>query len=98
MKKTISTTDLASKTCKRGHTGQYVMRKGGSSACKACVRSSMLRYRGVEEVKLARLKEASTQRLAELTTAIAKLRLELELSEAEHDFLSKRLALLGATK
>jgi hypothetical protein len=58
----------------------------------------MLRYRGVEEVKLARLKEASTQRLAELTTAIAKLRLELELSEAEHDFLSKRLALLGATK
>jgi hypothetical protein len=98
MKKPISTADLASKTCKRGHTGQYVMRKGGSSACKACVRSSMLRYRGVEEAKLGRLKEASTQRLAELTTTIAKLRLELELSEAEHDFLSKRLALLSATK
>lgn len=58
----------------------------------------MLRYRGVEEAKLERLKEASTQRLEELATTITKLRLELELSEAEHDFLSKRLALLGASK
>jgi hypothetical protein len=98
MKKTTSTADLASKTCKRGHTGQYVMRKGGSSACSACARSSMLRYRGVEEAKLERLKEASTQRLVELDTTIAKLKLELELSESEHEFLSKRLALLGITK
>lgn len=57
-----------------------------------------MRYRGVEEAKLERLKEASTQRLDELATAITKLKLELELSEAEHDFLTKRLALLGATK
>lgn len=98
MKKQVTTADLASKICKRGHTGQYVLRKNGSSACSACLRSSMLRYRGVEEAKLERLKEASTQRLAELDSTIAKLRLELELSEAEHDFLSKRLALLGATK
>ena len=98
MKKTITTADLATKTCKRGHTGQYVMRKGGSSACKTCTRSSMLRHRGVDEAKLAKLRESSEERLAELTTTIAKLRLELELSEVEHDFLSKRLALLGATK
>jgi hypothetical protein len=58
----------------------------------------MLRHRGVDEAKLAKLRESSEERLAELTTTIAKLRLELELSEVEHDFLSKRLALLGATK
>jgi hypothetical protein len=98
MKKTTTPIDLASKTCKRGHTGQYVMRKGGSSACKACVRSSMLRYRGVEEAKLTKLKEASEQRLAELEANITKLKLELALSESEYDFLSKRLALLNTTK
>lgn len=98
MKKTISTADLATKTCKRGHTGQYFLRKDGSSACKSCTRSSMLRHRGVDEAKLAKLREASQQRLAELETAITKLRLNLELSETEYEFLSKRLAILDTAK
>ena len=98
MKTTISTADLATKTCKRGHTGQYVLRKGGSSACRTCTRSSMLRHRGVEEAKLAKLRDSSQERLAELETSIAKLRLNLELSETEYEFLSKRLAILDTAK
>jgi hypothetical protein len=58
----------------------------------------MLRHRGVEEAKLAKLRDSSQERLAELETSIAKLRLNLELSETEYEFLSKRLAILDTAK
>lgn len=98
MKKTISTADLATKTCKRGHTGQYYLRKDGSSACKGCTRLSVARYRGVDEAKVQKLREDSAERLSELETRITKLRLELELSEAEYEFHTKKLALISKVK
>lgn len=59
---------------------------------------SLARHRGVDEAKAQKLRESSIERLAELEKAISKLRLELQLSETEHEFLSKRLAILNTTK
>lgn len=98
MRPAVDTAELATRTCKRGHTGEYVARTNGGAACKSCVKSSMAKYRGAEEVKLSRLRENSEERLAELERIIPKLRLELELSQAEYDYLSRQLVILGITK
>ena len=98
MKTTISTADLATKTCKRGHTGQYVLRSNGTSACRTCSNDSTLRHRGVEEARAAKLRRRSKERLAELDVTVAKLRVQLQLAETEHDFLTKTLAILDKTK
>jgi hypothetical protein len=58
----------------------------------------MARYRGVEEAKISRMKESSQERFAELESLIPKLRLGLELAEAEYEFLSKQLVILGVSK
>jgi len=98
MRTTISTADLSTKTCKRGHTGEYVLRNDGSSACKSCLRISTNRHRGSEEARILKLREHSEERIAELEVAIAKLRVQLQLAETEHDFLAKTLAILDTTK
>jgi len=98
MRKTISTADLSTKTCKRGHTGEYVLRRDGSSACKSCLRISTNRHRGSEEARILKLREHSEERIAELEVAITKLRVQLQLAETEHDFLAKTLAILDTTK
>lgn len=98
MKTTTSTADLSTKTCKRGHMGEYFRQKNGSSVCRACTKGAMARYRGVEEAKISRMKESSQERFAELESLIPKLRLGLELAEAEYEFLSKQLVILGVSK
>ncbi len=99
MKKAISTADLATKVCKRGHIGDYILRSNGSSACKSCVRISVVRYnRGTNEIKRERLIEDSQERLTDLEKRIQGLKVELELSETEYEFLKKRLAILETTK
>lgn len=98
MKKTITTADLAKKVCKRGHAGEYVLRKDGSSACRSCSRLSSENHRGAHEARATKLREKSTERLAELEGVIEKLRIQLELAETEKNFLTKTLAILDTTK
>lgn len=98
MRKTITRADLAKKVCKRGHEGEYVLRKDGSSACRSCSRLSSENHRGAHEAKATKLREKSTERLAELNITIDRLRLQLEIAEAEKNFLTKTLALLNTAK
>lgn len=98
MKKTITPEDLATKTCKRGHTGQYVLRKGANPACRACSKISYENYRGAPEARATKQREKATERLSELSGVIEKLRVELALAEAEKNFLTKTLEILNTTK
>jgi hypothetical protein len=59
----------------------------------------VVRYnRGTSEIKRERLIEDSQERLTDLEKRIQGLKVELELSETEYEFLKKRLAILETTK
>jgi hypothetical protein len=59
----------------------------------------VVRYnRGTTEIKRERLIEDSQERLTDLEKRIHGLKVELELSETEYEFLKKRLAILETTK
>jgi hypothetical protein len=59
----------------------------------------VVRYnRGTSDIKRERLIEDSQERLTDLEKRIQGLKVELELSETEYEFLKKRLAILETTK
>ena len=90
--------DLAKKVCKRGHEGEYVLRKDGSSACRVCSKLSSENHRGSHEARTQKLREKSEERLAELDIQVAKLKIQTDLLETERAFLIKTLAILTASK
>jgi hypothetical protein len=90
--------ELATKTCKRGHTGEYAPAKGQYSYCKACARESLSRHRGVAQAKLDKQVESTRERLAELELLLPRLKRELALAETEYEFMSQKLAILGVIK
>ena len=97
MKKTTTAIDLSTKTCKRGHTGEYAPAKGKYSYCKACARESLSRHRGVAQAKLDKQVESTRERLAELELLLPRLKRDLALAETEYEFMSQKLAILGVT-
>lgn len=90
--------ELATKTCKRGHTGEYVFVKEKYSSCKACSRASLARHRGVAQAKLDKQVEVTRKRLEDLELLLPRLKQELALAETEYEFMSQKLAILGVTK
>lgn len=99
MKKTsLTQEELSTKTCKRGHTGEYAPTKGKYSYCKACSRESLSRHRGVAQAKLDKQVEATRERLAELELLLPRLKRDLALAETEYEFMSQKLAILGVIK
>ncbi len=99
MKKTAPTQEeLSTRTCKRGHTGEYAPTKTNYSYCRACSRESVARHRGVPQAKLDKQIEDTRERLAELELLLPRLKQQLALAETEYEFMSQKLAILGVTK
>jgi hypothetical protein len=90
--------ELATKTCKRGHAGEYVIAKEKYSVCRACARASLERHRGVAQARLDKQIEDTQKRLADLELLLPRLKQDLALAETEYEFMSQKLAILGVTK